>query len=264
MSFLDVYKHLLPRARAWSLTIDKRLREFFEGISGVAQDSRDYIDQVYNDIDPQLTRALPEWENQFGLWNASMTEQARRDRLDAAWKNRGGQDPRFLEDTLQANGFNVFIHEWWELPLTFPPVARDPNDFLTSGGDPIFIQQDGDEDSQDGDTVSQDGRGTTPQGYVLVNSISVIASTVPEMQDGAIIAQDGGPNAQDGAGGPLFELRTYAITTDPNKFPFYLYIGGETFPEVATVPSARRLEFEALCLKICPLEQHLGILVVYS
>lgn len=267
MSFLDVYKHLLPTARAWQLTIDKRLRQFFQGISGTPQDSRDYFDQVFNDIDPQLTRALPEWENQFGLWKSGvLSEQDRRDRLDAAWKRRGGQDPRYLQDTLQAAGFPVFIHEFWELPLTFPPTVRNPNNFLSSGNTGALItQQDGGPSSQDGGNISQDGAGITPQGYPLVNKIFEQGSDFPEMQDGApATGQDGNPSAQDGSGGLTFRRVVYTVSTDPDEFPFYLYIGGEVFPEVAIIPNSRRDEFEALCLQICPLEQWLGILVLYS
>ena len=35
MTFLRVFKHLLPNARAWRITVDKKLRQFFEGLSGV-------------------------------------------------------------------------------------------------------------------------------------------------------------------------------------------------------------------------------------
>jgi len=76
--------------------------------------------------------------------------------------------------------------------------------------------------------------------------------------------QDGGALAQDGGAVVNFALREYIIPNDPTKWPFFLYIGGENFPDQATVPQARRDEFEDLCLKICPTEQWLGILVTYN
>jgi hypothetical protein len=76
--------------------------------------------------------------------------------------------------------------------------------------------------------------------------------------------QDGAPAAQDGGNLEAFALREYLIPNDVTKFPFFLYIGGQTFPENAAVQQSRRDEFEDLCLKICPTEQWLGILVTYS
>ena len=106
--------HLLPNARAWRLTITKTLRSFFEGLTYIWTDPREFIDLVWKDIDPATTRELDMWEEQFDLPNRGLTESERRDRLAAAWKASGGQSPRYLQDTLQAAGFEVYIHEWWD------------------------------------------------------------------------------------------------------------------------------------------------------
>ena len=47
------------------------------------------------------------------------------------------------------------------------------------------------------------------------------------------------------------------------QWPFFLYIGSSTFPNLAQVPLARRDEFEELCLQICPAQHWLGMLVEY-
>lgn len=272
IDWLNVFKHLLPNARAWRITIEKQLRQFFQGLTGIGEDTKTFLDNVYEDLDPQKTRELDAWEKQFALMNANLTEQERRDRLDAQWKALGGQSPGYIQDTLQAAGFNVFVHEWWVPSIEHPaggsvngdvtPVVRDPLDFLDDGSVAAqsFLMVDGTESAQDGDTVAMDGSSGTPAGYPLVNKILV--SAVETIGDGNVTMQDG--LGQDGGSVIVYSLRQYTIPNDVTKFPFFLYIGGETFPENAMVTQARREEFEDLCLKICPTEQWLGILVSYE
>lgn len=274
MDWLDIFKHLLPNARAWRITIEKTLRKFFQGLTGLGSDSKLFLDGVYTDLDPQKTRDLPAWEFQFALLRTGLTEQERRDRLDAAWKATGGQSPRYIEDTLRAAGFDVFVHEWWEPIPGRPgggsingdvtPVARDPLDFLDDGSAAAqsFLMVDGAEDAQDGDPVAMDGSTATPAGYPLVNKISIASES--DIGDGNVLMQDGTVPAQDGGAVVVYSFRQYTIPNDPTKFPFFLYIGGQTFPDQANVLETRREEFEDLCLKICPTEQWLGILVDYS
>ena len=232
--WLNIFKHLLPNARAWRITVDKTLRQFFQGLTGIGADTKTFYDDIYNDLDPQKTRELSAWEVQFGLQDTGLNEQARRDRLDAAWKEKGGQDPRYIQDTLQAAGFDVYVHEWWEPSVEHPtggsvngdvtPTARNPFDYLDDGtGGLPFLMFDGGADAQDADSDSQDG------GIVTISS-----------------------------------QKQYVIPADPTKYPYFLYIGGATFPTQSQVSESRRDEFEDLCLKICPTEQWLGILVNYS
>lgn len=113
--FLNIFKHLLPDARAWRLVPEKFLRKFFSGLanSDIAVGVKLFFDEIFTDIDPVYTRELQAWENQFGLTDTGLTEPERRDRLAATWQAVGGQDPRYIQDTLQAAGFPVYIHEWW-------------------------------------------------------------------------------------------------------------------------------------------------------
>lgn len=273
--FLRLFKHLLPNARAWRLIVDKQLREFFQGLGNSLGDpTKLFFDEIWTDIDPQQTRELDAWEKQFGLPTSGLTEQQRRDRLDAAWKAKGGQSPRYIQDTLQAAGFNVYVHEWW-VPGSEPAVgvlgsatARVPSTYLNDNvSDLDYLSADGAPDMQDGDlALAMDGATLQPTGYPLVNKIFIF--------DPDYLAQDGGPDMQDGdlaigmdgGLGPFgqYTLKKYVIEPIPDTYAYFLYIGGLTFPDHATVSGSRKNEFETLCLKICPAQQWLGMLIDYS
>lgn len=274
MAWLDVFRHLLPTARAWRLTPDKTLRKFFDGLAqGVPSDAKENFDNIYQDLDPVYTRALSLWEDQFALFDTGLDDAGRRSRLSATWKAQGGQDPRYIQDTLQAAGFDVYVHEWWEPNPTQPlggsvngdvvPVVRDPFDYLDDGQTAIpFAAYDSAADMQDGDTVAQDGGTNVPVGYPLVNKL--LETSTEFIGDGSPYMQEGDPFAQDGSFLTIYSRKEYIMPIDPDTFFYYLYIGGETFPEQAVIPQSRKEEFEDLCLKICPLEQWLGIIVAYN
>ena len=271
MTFLRVFKHLLPNARAWRITVDKKLRQFFEGLSGVGSDAKTFFDGVWLDIFPETTRELDAWEQQFGLRDTGITEQERRDRLDATWKALGGQDPRYIQDTLQANGFDVYVHEWWE-PGTEP--APGVKQCVTPRNPLMWIRREytgvtllvecGEAVAACGEAFAEAGNSLQPTGYPLVNKIF---QTEPDFLTlcGESVAEAGEPLASCGNFLEFKEtLRNYIVPNDPAKWPYFLYIGGETFGTLAQVDPKRRDEFEALCLKICPAQQWLGILVEYT
>lgn len=271
MMFLRIFKHLLPTARAWRITVDKKLRQFFEGLSGLGSDAKTFFDGVWLDIFPETTRELSTWEEQFGLGNTGLDEAGRRARLDAAWKARGGQDPEYIQTTLRANGFDVHVHEWW-VPGTEPVpgvkqcvTPRNPftvlsNDNVDSGltitcGNPIATC---------GNPVATCGSSTEPIGYPLVNKLR---QTVPKYQVtcGNPIATCSSPSATAGAYRIYHDVeRRYFIPLDTTKWSYILYIGGEVFGAPAQISTQRKNEFEALCLKIRPAQHWLGIIVEYN
>lgn len=270
MMFLRIFKHLLPNARAWRITVDKKLREFFDGLSSVGSDLKTFFDEVWLDIFPDTTRELDEWENQFALRDTGLTDQERRDRLTATWRALGGQDPRYIQDTLQANGFPVFVHEWWE-PGTEPGVGvkqcvtpRNPLTVLRREFTGATLLVDcGEPLAACGEAFAEAGNGLQPVGYPLVNKIF---QTVPDLLTlcGEPIAEAGEPEALCGNFFQFTEvLKEYIVPTDQTKWPYFLYLGGQTFGDISQIPSTRKDEFEALCLKICPTQQWLGILVEY-
>ena len=271
MNFLEVYKHLLSDGKAWALSKNKQLREFFEGLSRVPENVKSFYDLIFSDLLPLTTRELEAWEKQFNLPGTG-SDADRRARLDARWKEKGGQDPRYLQDTLQAAGFNVYIHEWWE-PGTEPALnvktcatPRNPSLYIyqpgTSAlpavacGEPLSLC--GEPGALSGETLS------LPTGYSLVNKIG---ETLPEY-----FALCGIPTALAGESDVLcgnfnnyvFRRKQYNLPTDPNKWPYFVYYGGPNFPDVGYIPAARRDEFEDLLLKINPLQLWIGVLVEFT
>lgn len=258
------FSHLLPNARAWRLSFGKRITEFFEGLSNHSVEVSDFVDGVYNELDPQKTKSLELWEQQFGLANFGLTEQERRDRIEAAWGAQGGQDPTYIQDTLQAQGFLVYVHEWWvpgSEPLPGVKVCVTPRNPLTvlRRGVGIIIYR-----IECGEALAECGETLEPPGYPLVNKI-IRTEKGYEPLCGEIFVECGEPVAECGNyNGFETIVREYSIPLDPTKWPYFLYIGGQVFGTKASVDSKRRDEFEALCLKICPTQQWIGIIVQYS
>lgn len=271
MDFLRLYQHLLPDGRAWRTTVDKRLRQFFTGLADAPSDVKDAADSVWADLLPETTDKLNEWERQFGLPGSVVSDQDRRLRLAATWRSLvGGQSPRYIQDTLQAAGFDVYVHEWWE-PSTPPtpgsfgsPTPRNPLLYLRrefTGA--AFLVECGEAEAQCGELFAEAGNSLQPRGYPLVNKIT---ETVPDILPlcGESFVEAGEPEAVCGNYTEFIEkLREYIVPDDPTKWPYFLYIGGETFGDIAQVDPKRKDEFEALCLKISPTQQWLGILVEY-
>lgn len=225
---LDTFKHLLPSGKAWRLIVDRQLRQFFDGLAVEPGDAQDYQDGVYNDYRPQETTKLDEWEDQFGLIASGLTEQERRDRVDATWKAQGGQSPRYLQDTIQNAGFPLFIHEWW-VPSTSPPIARDPRNWISVDGTGSgVITQLGNEDSQLGRDTAQLGKS-----HLL------------------------GDLLEDNLEPPV------SIPDDPDTFPFFLYFSGATFGDFVNIPIERKQELHTLLLKLCPAQQWIGLFAEY-
>lgn len=264
MDFLRTYKHLLPRAKAWSLTVRKNLRDFFEGLVGLPDDIRVFLDNVWLDIFPETTRELDAWESQWGLPATVTAEQDRRDRLDATWKALGGQDPRYIQDTLRGAGFDVFVHEWWE-EGSDPPVLRNPLLHLrrTAQPGPLLVEC-GEVLAQCGEAVMDCGNSANPLGYPLVNKLFSTEPDVIPLCGEAVAACGEAAAACGNFVQFIFAPRDYIVPDDTAKWPFFFYIGGVSFGDIAEVDQVRRDEFEDLCLKICPTQLWLGILVQYT
>lgn len=263
--FFRIYKHLLPRGKAWSITINKKLRQFIDGLTTLPSDIKLYFDQIYGDLFPDTTRELSSWELQWGLRDVDLTEQQRRDRLDATWKALGGQSPRYIQDTLQQSGFDVYVHEWWE-PESNPPIVRNPLYYLDDGFHfaPIFAAC-GEPDALCGEPDVQANNPRDREGYPLVNKISEVSDKyVNEILCGEAITLCGESTIVCGDYSAFnFTPKRYIIPDDPEKWPYFLYIGDLEFPNVAEVPIERRNEFETLMLKICPTQVWIGVLVRY-
>jgi uncharacterized protein YmfQ (DUF2313 family) len=223
--FFRIFQHLLPRSRAWSLVTDKTLRRFFEGLAaGAAAPARAAVDSVWLELLPETTTELIEWEQQFGLWGSG-TEAQRRAALSAAWSATGGQSPRYLQDTVQAAGFDLYIHGW-RAP---DDSVRNPHNHTTH---PLLGTVQCDDDtaaqSQCGDAEAQCDRFLVGDPGYLVNELLNYEAPPP-------------------------------IPADPLTWRHFVYWGGETFDTPAVVPDSRLLELKRLLLKLCP--AHLWIVL---
>ena len=257
--FFRIYQHLLPRARAWSITKKKQLREFFEGLVPFQEDYKLFIDEIYEDIDPEKTRELEKWEDQFQL-SQSGTDTERRQSLDAAWKAHGGQSPGYLQGILRQAGFDVYVHEWWYY-MGSTRVTRNPTLYVGDGAFTVVL---GENDAVLGETAAVVGERSAGGGKLLVNKglgVSYFKPT-PATCLGEPDAVLGEPDAVLGeTNGLRIVPKTYEVPNNPTKWPYFFYIGGETFPDFADVSIVRQIEFERMILKYFP--AHLwGILLI--
>lgn len=230
MLFFRQLQHLLPRATAWRVTADKTLRKFLEGLTRLPSDIREFVDEVHADRLPGTTRELAEWEAQFGLL-ANGDQSTRRASLAAAWSAQGGQSPRYIQDTLQAAGFDLYVHEWWEPG----PVARDPRDYTNQ---PLLSTH---QCSALADQPQCSALADQPQcDRFLQNDVGYLVNRT------------------------LTDVAPPPVPDDSAKWPYFIYVGGETFPDVALVLASRRADLERLLLKICPTHNWIVTLVEYS
>jgi hypothetical protein len=227
--FLRVIQHLLPDAAAWRIVTQKVLRKFFSGLAaGVPSDAKIFIDNVYADLRPLTTEALASWEDQFG-YEAASSDPERRSQLASAWLAQGGQSPRYMqEDVLQAAGFDVYVHDWWDPPGTAPRSVRDPRAYTNV---PLIgTMQCGEDWAQCDEFEAQCDEFLANDPKYLVNeNLTPVAP-------------------------PL-------IPSDPLRWRHFIYIGGATFPDLATIPSGRRTEFERLVLKYRPTNKWVVLLI---
>lgn len=104
---------LLPRSVAFRAAFESKVRAYLAGLSNKHGDIKTEADLAYLDLYPSDTRELEEWERQFGLPGTG-TDAERRVSLAAEWQARGGQSPSYLQSIMQAAGFDVYAHDWWE------------------------------------------------------------------------------------------------------------------------------------------------------
>lgn len=262
--FLRVFKHLLPNGKAWRITTDKNLRSLIEGLTGTAQDVRTFTDLTYLDINPTTTRELETWSEQFAIYGAD------RSRLSAAWKAQGGQDPAYIQATLRAAGFDVYVHDWWQ-PDTAPALGvharatpRNPLLVLrpTSTTTALMVEC-GEPEAQCGEEWAQCGNRRNPPGYPLVNKVSESRRWQIAVAGGRFAIAGKAEALAGNYRGHRDYVRQYTLPSDASLWPYFLYIGGADFGTIAKVPQERRAEFEALALQIAPLHLWLGILVEY-
>lgn len=234
---LTLIIRLFPRAEAWRIAIGSWLRKLLEGFASLPAAARVFIDRVYEQLNPRTVDAenIPDWERQFGINFPASDEVTRRLALAAKWAATGGQSPQYIEDTLQAAGFNVYVHEWWVPPNEAPRTARDPRAYANQ---PLIGQYQCIPDGETQHECADVSNGPQCTEW-LMNEVNYIVND------------------------NLTPIAPPPIPSDPDRWRFFIYIGAETFPNSAEVPMSRRDEFRELLLTICPAQQWIVTLVDY-
>lgn len=237
---LRLFQHLLPRALAWNTTTPtgeraaaKRLRQFVEGLAGFVGQVVEFVDLVYLDLLPASTRELVAWEKQFALGSGGSVAD-RRAKLAGAWALQGGQSPDYLQRTLHAAGFDtVFIHEWW---TSGPPfVARDPRLYVAQPLLGIYQCETG----SPWECFDPD-----PGQHLAPHCDDTLAN-----DPGYLVNLD------------LTRRAPPPVPNDPSRWPYFLYLAAQTFPDRAPVASSRLAELKELILRLAPAQQWIVLLV---
>lgn len=258
--FFRIFQHLLPDALPWRIwkrsaswkwgdghvygetglkwgfiAAGRFIDRLFDGLTFAFSAARKFVDEVLLDAFPSETRQLSEFETQFGLTPSDdSSDIERRDQLSAYWQAMGGQDPHYIQTVLQTAGFPLFVHEWWEDDV---PTARDPRDYTN---EPSIGQVQ-----------------CTPTSLLDVQPQCSAFASQPQCND--FLANEPGYLVND----RLVPEAPPPVPDDPDFWPYFLYIGGATFPDRVEISADRRAALERLILKIRPTQQWLVMLVDY-
>jgi hypothetical protein len=257
--YFNIFKYLFPKSNAFSLFIQKNLTKFIEGLTAIPDDFRTYIDNIYYDLFPNTTRALSEWDNQFGL-SRPIDESIRISNLDLRWKLKGGQGRDYLQNALRSAGFDVYVHE--NNPAIDPAIFLIGDFIMVAGGLNAYAGR------------SDAYAGKTTEGELLVNGF------IPVATDQRLYIANAGNGTYSGNNDAVAGYFTnfyvadkeYEVPTDPNEWPFLFFIGGlatrnsnyelETIAK-AMIPESRKAEFLKLILMIKPAQSWVGLIVEY-
>jgi hypothetical protein len=266
--YFNIFKYLLPKAEAFLIIIQKKLTQFFEGLTSIPDDFRKFIDNIFLDLFPATTRSLESWEEQFAILRPSGVESIRRNAVDLAWKLKGGQSREYLQTKLQEAGFDLQVHE-------NNPVI-DPANFISSG----FVMTCGDSWGVCGNDDAFCGKSG---GYLLVNGLlwATVETRDYLMVCGGNILVPTCCGQSIAVCGFFINLLTaakqskiYILPVDSDYWGAVFFIGGNASRNYVTheleaietkyIENTRRNELESLILKIKPVNTWAGMLVDYT
>lgn len=211
-------RRLLPTGDAWRAVATSSLSKILEGISPTFERVREFSNSCYLDLFADTTRELAEWEAEFGVYpRQGVSDDARRATLQGRKSATGGQSPSYIQATLQAAGFDVYIHECWA--TTSPFVARDPRAYTSA---PYIGTH------RCGAPGSRCGAPTARCNRFLVN------------QPGYWQTLRWAGEAPD------------RVPDDSDYWPFFIYLGGATFGDTFSILESRWREFQWLVQQIKP------------
>lgn len=211
-------RRLLPTGDAWRAAAESQLRALLEGLSPAFVRAREFSNSAYLDLFPDRTRELKEWEAEFGVFpRENVSDDVRRTVILGRKATTGGQSPHYLQATLRAAGFDVYVHECWA--STSPFVPRDPRAYTDA---PLIgTHRCGAPGSRCGAPGARCNRFLTNQpGYwQTLRWAGEAPDPVPE---------------------------------DSAYWPFFIYLGGETFGTRFRILASRWCEFQWLVQQIKP------------
>jgi hypothetical protein len=228
--FLRITRHLLPKAAAWLIREGgtRPIERFFEGLSGTPASARGFADEAYLDLFPETTREPDEHLQEFAI-RSNGGLATKRELLTSAWRATGGQSPHYFQSRLQEAGFPLYVHDWW---ASGPPyVERDPRTYTAQ---PLIGTV------QCGEASAQCGEPQALCNGFLQNNPSYLINET------------------------LSRRPPSPISSNAKKWRHFIYLGAESFPALAAVPAARRLELEQLVLQLKPAEKWIVMLVDYT
>lgn len=119
-----VYDAVMPPGSIWEPEEGEGLDQLLDAMAENSEVVRAYIATLADVRRPSKTALLADLEKEFGIIeNTNLTDADRRTQLAAVKFSKGGNGGKdFLEDALQAAGFDVFVYE------NDPPV--DPGGLL--------------------------------------------------------------------------------------------------------------------------------------
>lgn len=227
--WLGILGHLLPRGQFFGLSAPRTLVKWLEGLAVWLAGLRADLDSVWSELLPSTTTRIADHEAQFGAGFVAATDAERRGNLAARWLLlRGGQGPDYLQEVLQRAGFPVWVHEFWD-PTTF--VVRDPHDYVVS----VEI----------GRVQCDNAIAFCDHGLAQISEDEVSGGNY--LVNKTLTSQPRPP-----------------LPTDPADWEGFIYIGGQTFPAAASIPEARRDEFEDLILQVLPMDKWAVILIGFT
>ena len=228
---------MLPKSRAFSIDVSgKKLSQFFEGIASLPKVVHDHVSEIFLDLIPSSTTKVTDWSQHFGYPRSVSVST-----LEMEWSDGGGQSPEAIQNKLQAAGFNVFVHEFWE-PGVSPISVRNPIPY-------IDVQYTIDA------THFQSGEN------LLVNKQQIALKNFAVQCDEEDIQCDDADVQCDEWNGLFLINRGYVVEDDADLYPYYWYVCAETWPDPALVADDDLDELERLIYKYKPLHTRVVLIV---
>lgn len=260
---LDFWKKLLffllPKNFLWSGQTERPFTKFIEALASAPKYVHDYLLQILTDIFPRLTTREDEWSKQLNY----ATEQT-KETIEANIKEGAGQSPNHLQEAIQNAGFtNVFVHEWWR--------TGNESDYIDVQCGDGFTQCGGGDAYQMGGAIpitSSDKVPKNPFPYIndgqpnnlLVNPVQVVVQEYSFQMGGD--SQCGDLETQcETSTGTVYLDKIYPHSTDYSKIPYNFFVGGESWPDIAVIPTGTIKDLERIIYKIKPLQQRCVLLV---